>query len=117
VDRTEDCCGILVGEYNYVMTPRRNLRVIDSGNGIFVSIRRADDKRHKRHASKPSANAVDHATLYQKLPGPHHQLVIEPNVEIAADAIDVRFGNPVGTGVLGIGMTKGDMDTGNFFVL
>src|SRR5207237_5512239 len=37
--------------------------------------------------------------------------------EIAAHAVDVRFGNPVGAGVFGVGMTEGDVDTGNFFVL
>ena len=52
----------------------------------------------------------------QKLPVPHHLFAIEPDVEIAADAVDVCFGNPVGAGVLGVGMTKGDMDTGNFFI-
>ena len=32
--------------------------------------------------------------LYQKLPAAHHLLIVEPDVEIAADAIDVRFGEP-----------------------
>ena len=44
-------------------------------------------------------------------------LAVEPDVEIAADAVDVRLGNPVGAGVFGVRMTKGDVDTGNFFVL
>ena len=55
--------------------------------------------------------------LYQKLPFPHYLLTLEPDVEIAADAVDVRFGSPVRASMLGIGMTKRDVDSGNFFVL
>ena len=42
---------------------------------------------------------------------------VEPDVEITADAVDVRLGNPVCAGVLGVGMTKSDVDTRDFFVL
>jgi len=31
------------------------------------------------------------AELYQKLPFPHYLLAVEPDVEIAADAVDMRF--------------------------
>src|SRR5439155_5859686 len=54
---------------------------------------------------------------YQKLPSLHHLLAVEPDVEIAADAVDVRFRNPVGAGVLGVWMAESDMDSWNFFVL
>ncbi len=57
------------------------------------------------------------AALYQKLPFPHHLLAVEPDVEIPADAVDMRFGSPVRASVLGVGMTKRDVDSGNFFVL
>src|SRR5438552_14116968 len=57
------------------------------------------------------------AALYQKLPALHHLLAVEPDVEIAAYAVDVRLGNPVCAGVLGVGMTKRDVDSRNFFVL
>jgi hypothetical protein len=55
--------------------------------------------------------------LYQKFAFPHDLLAIEPDVEIAADAIDMRLGSPVCTGVLGVWMTKGNVDSGNFFIL
>ncbi len=53
----------------------------------------------------------------EKLPALHHLLVVEPDVEIAADAVDVGLGDPGLAGVLGVGMAKGDVDAGNFFVL
>ena len=51
------------------------------------------------------------------LPPSHHLLAVEPDVEVAADAVDVCFRNPVCASVFGIGMTKSDVDAGNFFVL
>ena len=57
------------------------------------------------------------AALYQKLPFPHYLLAVEPDVEIAADAVDVRFGSPVCARVFGVRMTKCDMDSRNLFVL
>src|SRR5439155_17270182 len=57
------------------------------------------------------------AALYQKLPALHHLLAIKPDVEIAADTIDVRFRNPVCAGVFGVRMTEGNVDSWNFFVL
>ena len=57
------------------------------------------------------------AALYQKLPLPHYLVAIEPDIEIAADAVDMRFGGPVCAGMFGIRMTKRDVDAGNFFVL
>src|SRR3954452_22670821 len=53
----------------------------------------------------------------QELPVRHHLVFIEPDVEVSADAIDVRLGNPVLTRVLRVGMTEGDVNAGNFFVL
>ena len=57
------------------------------------------------------------AGLEQKLTFPHYLLAIEPDIEIATNTVDVRFGSPVCAGVLGIGMTKRDVHPGNFFVL
>ena len=53
----------------------------------------------------------------QEFPVPHYLFAIEPDVEITADAVDVRLGNPVCAGVLGVGMAKSDVDTRDFFVL
>src|SRR6266567_1753420 len=68
---------------------------------------------HRYQASREAAPARSH----QKLPALHHLFAVEPDVEIAADAIDVRFRNPIGAGVFGVRMTEGDMHAGNFFVL
>src|SRR5436190_19652210 len=57
------------------------------------------------------------AVLYQKLSFSHYLLAVEPDVEIAADAVDMRFGSPVCASMLGVWMTERDMDAGNFFVL
>ena len=61
--------------------------------------------------------AVHTVALDQKLPAFHHLFAVEPDIEIAADTVDVRFGNPACAGVFGVGMTKGDVNAGNFFVL
>src|SRR2546428_2888627 len=55
--------------------------------------------------------------LDQKLPALHYLFAVEPDVEVPADAVDMRFGNPICAGVFGIRMTEGNMDAGNFFVL
>src|SRR5205823_2497161 len=55
--------------------------------------------------------------LYQKLPALHDLLVVKPDVEVAADAVDVRLGSPICAGMLGIRMAEGDMNAWNFFVL
>src|SRR6266699_1220540 len=55
--------------------------------------------------------------LYQKSAAFHHLFAVEPDVEVAANAIDVRFGNPVRSSVFGVRMAEGDVDTWNFFVL
>src|SRR6266853_3205731 len=57
------------------------------------------------------------STSDQKFSGPHHLLAIEPDIEIAADAVDMRFRFPIRAGVFGIGMAKSDVDAGDFFVL
>ena len=44
-------------------------------------------------------------------------LSIEPDVEVAADAVDVCLGQPVCASMLGVGMTKSDVNTGDFFIL
>src|SRR5438876_11375254 len=54
---------------------------------------------------------------HQKRPGAHHLLAIEPDVEVAPDAVDVGLGNPICARMLSIGMTEGDVDAGNFLVL
>jgi hypothetical protein len=57
-----------------------------------VAIRRPDRERDKWHALHSSSDLVDHIRiLHQKLSALHHLLLVEPDVEVAADAIDVRF--------------------------
>ena len=53
----------------------------------------------------------------QEFAASHHLFAIEPDVEVAADAVDVCLGNPVCASVLGVGMTKSDVDPGDFFIL
>src|SRR5438874_13594878 len=65
---------------------------------------------------RPRTSAIISA-LYHELAASHDLFAIEPDVEIAADAVDVCFGNPVGAGVLGVGMTKSDVHARNFFIL
>src|SRR5438477_309589 len=42
---------------------------------------------------------------------------VEPDVEVAADTIDVRFRNPIRASVFGVRMSKGDVDSGNLLIL
>src|SRR5258708_7862372 len=53
----------------------------------------------------------------QKLPLRHDPFVVEPDVEEAADAVDVRGALPRLARVLGIGVAEGDVDAGKLFVL
>jgi hypothetical protein len=55
--------------------------------------------------------------LYYELTASHHLFAIEPDIEITADAVDVGLRNPVRAGVLGVRVTKSDVDAGNFFIL
>src|ERR1700758_4332937 len=72
----------------------------------------------RKNAVQSLSNLVYHdCKLYQKPAAAHHLLTVKPDVEIAADAVDVRFGSPVCAGVLGVGMTKRDVDARNFFIL
>ena len=57
------------------------------------------------------------AALYQKLPFPHYLLAVEPDVKIAADAVDMRFGSPVCARVLRVRVTESDVNSGDFLVL
>ena len=55
--------------------------------------------------------------LHQKSTGSHNLLAVEPHIEITSHAVDVRFGKPLGAGVLAVGITKRNMNAWNFFVL
>src|SRR5436190_20335887 len=69
------------------------------------------------NASMPGQPRRGSARSHQKLSALHHLLAIKPDVEIAADAVDMCFGKPLGAGVLGVGMTKGDVHSRDLFVL
>src|SRR6266487_5780449 len=64
---------------------------------------------HRCQASRDAAPARSH----QKLSAPHHLLAIKPDVEIAANAVDMRFGSPVCAGVLCIRKTKSNVSNRN----
>ena len=64
---------------------------------------------HERHQS--------YAELYQEFSAPHYLFAIEPDIEVAPDAVDMRFRSPVCAGVFRIRMTKSNVDAGNFFIL
>jgi len=55
--------------------------------------------------------------LYQKFPAVHDLFAVEPDIEIATYAVDMGFRSPVCAGVFRVRMTKGDVDSGNFFIL
>src|SRR5260370_32149235 len=83
-----------------------------------MSVRSSNGERDEWHAPQLLPNLVDHApVLYQKLAPLHHLLAIKTDVEIAANAVDMCFGKPLGAGVLGVWMTKGDVHSRDLFVL
>ena len=47
----------------------------------------------------------------------HYLLAVEPDIEIAANTVDMSFGSPVCAGVFCVRMTKSNVDTWNFFIL
>ena len=44
-------------------------------------------------------------------------VLIDPNIALASQHIDMRFGGPVRVGLAAIRITEGQMDAGKFFVL
>src|SRR5437660_11281889 len=54
---------------------------------------------------------------HKKFSGTHHRFAVEPDVEIAADAVDVRLRRSVSAGVIRVRMSEGNVNAGNFFVL
>ena len=71
----------------------------------------------RRVQAQTSGDDKVEAKSDQEFPVPHDLLAIEPDVEVAADAVDVCLGHPVCASMLGVGMTKSDVNTGDFFIL
>ena len=118
MDRTKNSSRIIVIVYNDSVTARRDVGVIGRRHGIFVTVGCSCREWDERNAVQSLSDFVYHdSRLYQKLTRPHYLLAVEPDVEIATDAVDVRFGGPVCTGVLGVWMTKRNVDSGNFLIL
>ena len=44
-------------------------------------------------------------------------VVVDPDVAVAGEDVDVRFGFPVGVGLAAVGIAESDVDAGKFFVL
>jgi hypothetical protein len=110
--------GSVLSKDDDTITAWRNVGVVWRRHGILAPIRSADGKRHERSCHKVLADISNHTSiLQQKFTALHHLLVVEPDVEVAANAVDVRFGDPSCAGVLGVRMAKGDVDAGKFFVL
>ena len=117
VDWTQHGSGSFVSDYNHPVTARRDKHMIHRRDRVFVPIRSPNGKRSERHSFHSFANIRNHNRLYQKLPLLHYLLAVEPDVEIATYAVDVRFGSPVRAGVLGVWMAKRNVHPGNLFVL
>ena len=47
----------------------------------------------------------------------HDLTIVDPDIELAAHDINVSSRVPVGSGVSGVGITEGDVDAWNLFVL
>src|SRR6185295_6453197 len=61
--------------------------------------------------------AAQSAASAEKPAALHHLLAVDPDVEVAADAVDVGGGGPGLAGVLGVGMAEGEVDAGELLVL
>jgi hypothetical protein len=92
VQRSEDGhCPFVVRHYNSIAA-RRDVGVIHRWDGIFLAIRGPNGERDKRDPMQLFSNLIDHSpTLYQKLSVRVRLLVVEPDVEIAADVVHVGF--------------------------
>ena len=118
MERPENGHSAFVVGNDHSVAAQRDVGVIDLGHRILASIGRPNCERNKGHARELFTHLIDHpATLYQKFAPAHHLLAVEPDIEVASDAVDVRFGNPIRAGVFGVGMTKRDVYPRNFFVL
>ena len=115
--RAQERGGTIVSDNDYAVAARCDKGVISVGTEYSwpSEVRMRNGTKGTR--CKAFANISNHRRIISKTSLPHHLLAVEPDVEIAADAVDVRFGSPVCAGMLGVGMTKRDVDSGNFFVL
>ena len=73
------------------VSSRHDPGVIHRGHAVLVTVGGSNQKWHKGGPFKLGANFGNHALLYQKLAGFHHLLAIEPDIEMAANAVDVRL--------------------------
>src|SRR5207302_7504609 len=64
-----------------------------------------------------SSNGLLDPPSHEKLSTLHDLFIVEPNVEIATDAVDMRLRRPICAGVVRVRMPKSDVNAGNFFVL
>ena len=118
VKRAEDGCGPFVVDDYKTIAAWRDEGAVVRRNRIFVTARCSHHKWDKWNPLQPFSNLVNHdKRLDQKLSLSHYLLAVKPDIKIAADTIDMRLGSPICAGVLGVGMTKRDVDSGNFFVL
>jgi len=70
---------------------RRNESVINSRHRILMTVRCTNREWNERHAPQSFTDLVDHGALYQKSAPAHYLVAVEPDIEIAAYAVDVRF--------------------------
>ena len=118
MQRPENVSRTVVSDDHNAIATRRDEGVIHGRHCVFMPVRCSNYKGYKWHLFKPLSNVSNHFDeLYQKFSALHHLFAIEPDVEVASDAIDMRLGNPVCAGVLGVGMAKSDVDPRDFFVL
>src|SRR4051812_47336826 len=54
---------------------------------------------------------------HQKSAAAHYLLAVEPDIEIASHAVDVRRGNPIRASMLRVRMSERDMHARNLFIL
>src|SRR4029077_11078031 len=66
VKRAENSGGAIIGDNNYAVATRCDKRMITRGHGISASVRRADNKRHKRNCQKTLANVSNHCRTISK---------------------------------------------------
>src|SRR2546427_5963449 len=112
---------MLPGSSSAITMPRLDLCVINAWSAVGTEYSSPSDVRtpNGTNGVRCSCLRISSITvaLYQKLAFPHHLFAVEPDVEIAAHAVDVSFGNPVSAGVFGVRMTKGNVNAGKFFIL
>jgi hypothetical protein len=110
------CFALVHADENVLVEFRHSLSLT---HGREVNQRQAmkPDQR-QRNIYEEKSRTSGKSEVIELVPAAINDLVfIDPNIALASQHIDMRFGGPVGVGLAAVRIAEGQMDAGEFFVL